>query len=76
MLGFLSKLFGSKSERDIKLIMPIVEQIKAEYAKLSALSHDELRQKTIEFKARIQSHLADIDKQIADLKVEAEAPDL
>lgn len=76
MLGFLSKLFGSKSERDIKQIMPIVEQIKAEYAKLSALSHDELREKTIEFKSRIQSHLADIDKQIADLKAEAEAPDL
>ena len=76
MLGFLSKLFGSKSERDIKQITPIVEQIKAEYSKLSSLSHDELRQKTIDFKARIQSHLTDIDKQIEDLKGQAEAPDL
>ena len=76
MLGFLSKLFGSKSERDIKQILPIVEQIKAEYAKLPSISNDELRQKTIDFKARIQSFLSEIDKQIEDLKAQAEAPEV
>jgi preprotein translocase subunit SecA len=34
MLDFISKLFGSKSERDVKSIHPIVEKIKAEFAKL------------------------------------------
>lgn len=76
MLGFLSKLFGSKSERDIKLIQPLVEKTKEEYAKLAGLSNDELRQKTLDFKARIHSFLEDIDKQIADLKTQAEAPEL
>lgn len=76
MLGFLSKLFGSKSERDIKLIQPLVEKTKEEYAKLAGLTHDELRQKTLDFKARIQAGLAEIDKQIADLKTQAEAEDL
>src|SRR5690606_5106658 len=68
MLKFLSKLFGSKSERDIKSIQPIVEKIKGEYSKLTNLSHDELRAKTIEFKSRIQEYLKDIDAEIAELK--------
>ncbi|HEY0666825.1 MAG TPA: preprotein translocase subunit SecA [Sphingobacteriaceae bacterium] len=76
MLGFLNKLFGSKSERDIKVIQPIVEQIKAEYSKLSALSHDELRQKTFDFKARISEYLSDTDQQINELTTIAEAPEV
>ena len=76
MLGFLNQLFGSKSERDIKLIKPLVEKTKEEYAQLATLNNDELRAKTIDFKARIQAGLADIDKQITDLKSQAEAEDL
>ncbi|MDF3077236.1 MAG: secA [Sphingobacteriaceae bacterium] len=76
MLGFLSKLFGSKSERDIKSIQPLVEKIKEEYPKLAELSNDELRAKTLDFKNRIQEALAGIDKEIADLKAEADSEDL
>ena len=72
MLKFLSKLFGSKSERDIKTIQPIVNKIKEQYSQLANLSHDELRAKTIEFKTRIQEYLKDIDAEIADLKVKAD----
>jgi preprotein translocase subunit SecA len=72
MLKFLSKLFGSKSERDIKSIQPIVEKIKGEYSKLTNLSHDELRAKTIEFKSRIQEYLKEIDTEIAELKTKAD----
>ncbi|MFD2583007.1 preprotein translocase subunit SecA [Pedobacter vanadiisoli] len=72
MLGFLAKIFGSKSERDIKAIQPIVTKINEHYSKLSALSNDELRGKTIEFKERISSFLAGIDEKIAALKADAE----
>lgn len=72
MLKFLSKLFGSKSERDIKGIQPVVEQIKAEYDKLSNLTNDELRAKTADFKERIKNYLADIDQEIDTLKKEAD----
>ncbi|WP_262248895.1 preprotein translocase subunit SecA [Parapedobacter soli] len=72
MLTFLSKIFGSKSERDIKHIQPLVNKIKEEYPKLESLTNDELRAKTIDFKQRITDFLADIDKEIADLKAEAE----
>jgi len=72
MLTFLSKIFGSKSDRDIKHIQPLVAKIKEEYPKLEPLTHDQLRAKTIDFKRRIADYLADIDKEIAALKAEAE----
>jgi len=76
MLGFLAKVFGSKSERDIKSIQPLVVKINEHYNKLSALSNDELRGKTIEFKERISNFLTDIDGKIAGLKADAEGDDL
>ncbi len=76
MLTFISKLFGSKSDRDIKLIQPLVERTILEYDKLHTVSNDELRQKTSDFKERIKSGLAGIDKEINDLKVKAEDEEL
>ena len=52
MLKFINKLFGSKSDRDIKAVKPIVDKIKEEYEKLSSISHDDLRAKTLSFKER------------------------
>jgi preprotein translocase subunit SecA len=72
MLGFLSKIFGSKSDRDIKHIRPLVDKIKEEFAKLESLSNDELRAKTSDFKQRITAYLADIDQEINSLRTEAE----
>ncbi|MGM9477691.1 preprotein translocase subunit SecA [Pedobacter sp. GSP4] len=76
MLGFLAKIFGSKSERDIKTIQPLVVKINEHYSKLSALSNDELRGKTIEFKERISTFLTEIDGKISALKADAESEDL
>lgn len=73
MLEFISKLFGSKSERDIKSVTPIVEKIKEEYAKLDGLSHDELRAKTIAFKETIREGLTSIDNDIQQIKDQIEA---
>lgn len=73
----LTKVFGTKSDRDIKEVLPIVETINAEYNKLSSLSHDELRAKTDDISERINAYLKDIDDEIEALhkKVEDE-PDL
>ncbi len=68
MLDFISKLFGSKSVRDVKGIMPIVEKVKAEFAKMGDLTNDELRAKTVGFKETIAAGLAHIDSEIAAIK--------
>jgi preprotein translocase subunit SecA len=73
MIGFISKLFGgNKSEKDIKVIMPQVEQINQFVLAFSSLSNDDLRAKTNEFKQRIKEHLQEMDASIADLGKKAE----
>ncbi|WP_286743772.1 preprotein translocase subunit SecA [Roseivirga sp. UBA1976] len=63
----LAKLFGSKSDRDIKEVTPYVEEINKIYTSLAGLSDDELRGKTEELKTRIATDLKSIDDQIAEL---------
>ena len=73
MLGIFSMFFGAnKSEKDIKKILPLVEEINQHFAGFQALSNDELRGKTQDFKARIKEHLREIDAQIAELNAKAE----
>jgi preprotein translocase subunit SecA len=76
MLDFISKLFGSKSERDVKSLLPLVEKVKAEFARLDQITNDELRDKTIAFKQIISEGLADIDGEIQAIKEKTEIPDL
>jgi preprotein translocase subunit SecA len=64
----LSKLFGSKSDRDLKDLAPVVTGIKEAESSLSALSNDELRAKTSEFKERIRTELTEITEEIKSLK--------
>ncbi|MFZ1083172.1 MAG: preprotein translocase subunit SecA [Candidatus Kryptoniota bacterium] len=66
--SFLKKIFGSKHERDVKKIVPIVEEINEAFEKLRDLSDDELRQKTIDFRARIKEDTAGLEKEIAELR--------
>jgi len=73
MIGFLSKIFGgSKSEKDVKKIQPLVARINEFFSQYQSLDNDALRGKTHEFRARIQNFLADIDSQIAAKKAEAD----
>lgn len=73
MLGFISKIFGgNKSEKDIKTIQPVVEQINQHFASYQSLSNDQLRSKTVEFRQRIKDHLNAIDTEISDLNKKAE----
>ncbi len=75
MINLLNKaitsIFGNKSDRDIKSVLPLVAQINEEYAKLSNLSNDALRAKTTEFKDRIRAFLKETDDQLASLRSEA-----
>ena len=72
-MAFLSKLFGgSKSEKDVKKLMPLVHEINEHFASYQSLTNDQLRNKTQEFRQRIQEHLKDIDAEIASKNKQAE----
>jgi preprotein translocase subunit SecA len=66
MFGLLAKVFGTKSERDVKKMRPIVAQINEIYAQLNSLTDDQIRQKTTEIKSIINKALADIDSKLAE----------
>ena len=53
-MSFLGKLFGSHTDRELKRIYPIVDKIEALEPQFQALSDEELRAKTEEFKQRYQ----------------------
>jgi len=68
----LTKIFGTKSDRDIKTIIPYVDKTNEEHQKLISISDDELRAKTEFIKGIIDGKLEDIDSQIADLHRQVE----
>ncbi|WP_315517139.1 preprotein translocase subunit SecA [Hoylesella shahii] len=68
----LQALFGNKSSRDMKLIQPLVEKVKATYDELKALSNDQLRAKTKEIQAHVQNSAKEQKEKIAELKAQIE----
>ena len=73
LLDSVLKVFvGDKSKQDVKSISPIVDEIKTFEKALEALSHDELRAKTAEFKSKIADARASFNAQIDELNTKAE----
>jgi len=70
--SILKAFVGDKSEKDVKAIQPIITKVKSFESALKALSHDELRAKTAEFKNKIQQARAEKDNKIVSLRQEAE----
>ena len=69
---FLKSLFGDKSTRDMKLIQPVVEKIKAAYPEIKALDNDALRARTKEIQRYVQDSAAEQKKQIEELRAKIE----
>ncbi len=67
MLNIIKKIFGDKHTKSQKELWPIVELINNEYEKLKPLSDEQLKQKTVEFKEKIEAHVAETKKKIEQL---------
>ena len=72
MFGVLKKIFGSKQDKDVRAYSPRIEEINHFATAYQQLSNDELRNKTLEFRARIGDYLSAIDLEISNLKEQAE----
>lgn len=78
-MGFieiLSKLFGNKSQRDLREIMPYVDKIKAIYPEIAQLDNDGLRARTEALKQRIAESVATDKTRIQELKASVEQLDI
>ena len=74
-MGFfniIKSIFGDKSSRDMKLIQPIVEQVKAVYPEIQALSNDELRAKKDEITLIVRNKGTEKLAKIDELKAKIE----
>lgn len=81
MLDFITKtaakVFGTKSEKDLKIISPYVGQINAVYEQYHSISDDELRGETQKIREDIRSYLKEVDDEIASLHQKvADEPDM
>ena len=72
LVEFITKLFGNKSQKDMREIMPYVEKIKLVYEEIDALSNDDLRARSAALMARIQERVADKKARIVELKANIE----
>ena len=70
--SIIKAFVGDKSQKDVKATQPYITKIKALEPILAALSHDELRAKTVEFKEKIKQARAKQDAEIEAKKLEAE----
>jgi preprotein translocase subunit SecA len=73
MFGFLKKLLGTKSEKDIKLIQPIVDKTNSIYSTLSSLSNDELRGKVAVMRKKIKDATQANEDKIQNIKQRIES---
>ena len=72
MFQFLSKLFGTKSQKDVELAQPVVEQIKKIYPTLESLTNEALREKSFTLRKTIQDFIAKENAEIAEIKTRIE----
>ena len=70
--GVLSKLFGSKADRDMKQVKPVLAKILACYDEIDKLSNDGLRERSAALRARMVETEAPFERRLAEIKAEME----
>ena len=71
-IEIITKLFGNKAQKDMRAIQPVVDQIKAQYEIIDALSNDELRAHSWALMDKLQAAVKDRKDRIAELKASIE----
>jgi len=79
-MAFVNKILGmflgNKSDKDIKEILPLLDDIKKEYARITGLTNDELRKETFRLKEIIKERTKAEEDEIASLKIKVEEIDI
>ena len=70
--SIISKLFGNKSDHDMREIQPFVEEVKNAYETIDTLDNDSLRAHTKELQQQVQHSADDIQKKINAIKQQIE----
>jgi preprotein translocase subunit SecA len=76
MLKIFAKIFGSKHEKDIKKIQPIVDTINELYGSLQSLSDEAFRNKGVALRKKVRDHLIPFENRIKESEKKLDRPDL
>ena len=72
LVQFIGKIFGSKSDRDLKQLTPYVDAVKEEYKRIDTLTADDLRAETDKLRHTIIEYIAEDEKKKAALREQLE----
>ncbi len=72
LTDIIKKVFGSKADRDMKEVKPVLQKILASYGEIDRLSNDELRAHSEALKAKIREKIAPFEKRSEEIKAELE----
>ena len=73
LVDIIKKVFGTKSDRDMKKIRPILEKVLAAYEKIDKLDNDGLRAHSAELKRRLREVEKPFEDRIAEIKLQLES---
>lgn len=76
LMNVFSKIFGNKHERDIKKILPLVDEINGYFREYRKLSDDELKANTSKFRDRIHKRTKDIRQKITEIQLRLINPEI
>ena len=74
--NFLTKFFGTKSDRDLRELMPIVNKIREVYPRYTTLTNDQLREETARLRQTVRDYIADDEAKVEQLKVQMESDEI
>ncbi len=73
LVDVIKKVFGTKSDRDMKQVRPILEKVLAAYKEIDGLSNDELRARAEALKKQIREREEPFEKRLAEIKEHLES---
>lgn len=71
--NFLTKFFGTKSDRDLRELMPIVNKIREAYPRYTTLTNDQLREETERLRKVVRDYIAEDEAKVEQLKAQMES---
>ncbi|MEW5846213.1 MAG: preprotein translocase subunit SecA [Bacteroidota bacterium] len=74
--NFLTKFFGTKSDRDLRELMPIVNKIREVYPRYTTLTNDQLREETARLRKVVHDYIAEDEARVEQLKVQMESDEI
>ena len=73
LVDIIKKVFGTKSDRDMKHVKPVLDKVLAAYETIDKLSNDELRARSEELKRRLREVEEPFENRIAEIKSQLES---